>query len=230
MLFPFRIICAEEAKEFSGEASVSVLNKYITLSGSTCESDPVVQPSLMISHASGFYANIWNSTGFEGSQGDEIDYFLGWAGDVIGLSTDLSVGYFEYRQFFYGRSGNFFTVCGKIGKEFELGEFASAEPYVRIESDIAEKETDVGGGTLYTSGLKIKKTFKPLLLWVEPKVTYTDGIYDSESTVTFQAESGVDYNCWRELTLTPKAMVSIPSDDVGRKDEFVFGLTAAYAL
>jgi len=227
----FETSYAEGLKDFSANAEVSVLNKYVTISGSTCEPDAVVQPSLTISHSSGLYANIWNSTGFEGYEGDEIDYYLGWAGDVVGFNADISVGYYDLRDLFSGRSGNFWTVIGRLGKTFNIENFLSVEPFVRIEGDIAERDTDLGGGVLYTGGMRIEKLLRPFLsMWCEPRVTYTEGVYSSEPTTTGQYEMGIDWNCWRALTITPTAMISIPTDKVDRETEFVFGGAISYGF
>jgi|GEM_PF-4189213 len=226
-LFCIGTVYAEGLKDFSVSTEVSVLNKYVGLTGSKFEPDEVIQPSLTLSHASGFYANVWDSTGIDGYEGNEIDYFVGWAGDVLGFNADLSVGYYDLASMFCGRSGNYFVLAGRIGKTLDVGGFALAEPFVRIEEDIAEKETDCDGGILYTGGVKIEKSLEPFNLWVEPRITYTPGVFETEETTTFQCEAGIDWDCYGWLTLTPKAMISIPSDNVERENEFVYGLTAS---
>lgn len=95
---------------------------------SNSNKNPALQLDLSVSHDSGVYAGLWGSTidlydddvttGFKGGSDVELDYYLGWSGDIApGLTFDANVTRYTYP----GVTGptNYFELMSSL--EFSLG-------------------------------------------------------------------------------------------------------------
>jgi uncharacterized protein (TIGR02001 family) len=102
----------EEAPAISIDASVEVVSDYRFRGISLSDFDPAVQPSLTVTHKSGFYANAWGSNITEYGGADvEVDFTLGWSGDIGGgTSADVYAMYYLYP----GASGLHYAEFGAI--------------------------------------------------------------------------------------------------------------------
>lgn len=93
---------SEESSEaepaISVDASIEVVSDYRFRGISLSDFDPALQPSLTVSHESGFYANAWGSTIAEYGGADvEVDLTVGWSGDIgEGTSADVYAMYYLY--------------------------------------------------------------------------------------------------------------------------------------
>lgn len=108
--------------------SATAVSDYRFRGVSNSGKDPALQLDLSVSHDSGIYVGAWGSTidlydddvttGFKGGSDIEIDYYLGWTGDIApGLTFDANVTYYS----FPGVTGptNYFEMLSAI--EFSLG-------------------------------------------------------------------------------------------------------------
>ncbi len=89
----------EEVPAISIDASVEVVSDYRFRGISLSDFDPAVQPSLTVTHKSGFYANVWGSNITEYAGADvEVDLTVGWSGDIGsgGTSADVYAMYYAY--------------------------------------------------------------------------------------------------------------------------------------
>lgn len=94
-------IAAQAAGELS--ADVSVANMYLWRGTDASKGGPAVSGSLGWDSGVGFYVNTWASSGYQASDGDgyggyEWDVWAGYAGEVSGLSYDVSVWQIMYPQ------------------------------------------------------------------------------------------------------------------------------------
>jgi uncharacterized protein (TIGR02001 family) len=96
-----------QAEEQSGEepaisvdASIEVVSDYRFRGISLSDFDPAVQPSLTVTHSSGFYANAWGSNIADyGGANVEADLTVGWSGAVgEGTSVDVYAMYYLYPE------------------------------------------------------------------------------------------------------------------------------------
>lgn len=217
----------ETNADFTANASVGFANKYVGPSGNMYKDSPVIQPSLTVAYKNGLYASAWGSLGICEGLSDEVDYLLGWAGKVGGLDADIGAGYYDFTKMFHGRSGNAWAVYGKVSHDIELPGFGGTmTPYVRLEGDIADKDTDWSGGWLATVGQHYSKEFHGLKPWADASLSYDNGTYDYDVTTTFQYKLGFDWNI-HGVKVTPNALLSVPSAE-NQPTEFVWGVNASH--
>lgn len=108
--------------------SATVVSDYRFRGVSNSGKDPALQLDLSVSHDSGVYAGAWGTnidlydddvtSGFDGGKDIELDYYLGWAGDIApGLTLDANVTYYTYP----GVTGptNYFEIISSL--DFKLG-------------------------------------------------------------------------------------------------------------
>lgn len=84
----------------SVDASIEVVSDYRFRGISLSDFDPAVQPSLTVTHSSGFYANVWGSNIADyGGANVEVDLSVGWSGDIgKGTAVDVYAMYYAYPQ------------------------------------------------------------------------------------------------------------------------------------
>ena len=101
-----------EAMGLSFSANVALTTDYVFRGTSFSNNEAAVQGGFDAEHTSGVYAGIWGSSidGYNG--GAEIDYYIGWAGDVGPVGLDVGVteytapgdSSFDGTEFFIGAS------------------------------------------------------------------------------------------------------------------------------
>ncbi|NNJ93059.1 MAG: hypothetical protein HKP55_15395, partial [Gammaproteobacteria bacterium] len=95
----------------SFSANVAMVTDYVFRGISFSNNEAAVQGGFDAEHTSGVYAGIWGSS-INGYGGTEIDYYIGWAGDVGPVGLDLGVteytapgnSSFDGTEFFIGAS------------------------------------------------------------------------------------------------------------------------------
>ncbi len=106
----------EAAEEAEGPITVSggiaVVSDYRFRGVSLSDKDFAVQPTITISHESGFYVGAWGSTIAENPGSDlELDLYAGFAGGEA-VTYDLGVTYYVYPGF---SAANYAEIIGKLG-------------------------------------------------------------------------------------------------------------------
>jgi uncharacterized protein (TIGR02001 family) len=109
----------EEAAEESGPISVSggvtVVSDYRFRGVSLSDKDFAVQPTITISHESGFYVGAWGSNLAENPGDDiEVDLYAGFSGGDE-LTYDIGATYYLYPGV---SSLNYVELTGKLGTTF----------------------------------------------------------------------------------------------------------------
>ena len=97
----------------SFSANVAMTTDYVFRGISFSNNEPAIQGGFDAEHTSGVYAGTWGSS-IDGYGGTEIDYYIGWAGDVGPVGLDLGVteytapgdSDFDGTEFFIGVSGD----------------------------------------------------------------------------------------------------------------------------
>lgn len=107
---------AAAAEEDKGPITVSggiaVVSDYRFRGVSLSDKDFAVQPTITISHESGFYVGAWGSNIAENPGDDlELDLYAGFAGGDA-VTYDLGVTYYMYPGF---SSANYAEIIGKVG-------------------------------------------------------------------------------------------------------------------
>ena len=104
-------VSAEENMGLSFSANVAMTTDYVFRGLSFSNNEAAIQGGFDAEHTSGVYAGIWGSS-IDGYGGTEIDYYIGWAGDVGPVGLDLGVteytapgdSSFDGTEFFIGAS------------------------------------------------------------------------------------------------------------------------------
>lgn len=104
---------AEEAEgPFTISGGVAVVSDYRFRGVSLSDKDFAVQPTLTVSHESGFYVGVWGSNVAENAGDDfEVDLYAGFAGGEA-VTWDLGVTYYMYPGV---SSANYAEIIGKMG-------------------------------------------------------------------------------------------------------------------
>jgi uncharacterized protein (TIGR02001 family) len=107
---------AQEEEEAEGPITISggvtVVSDYRFRGVSLSDKDFAVQPTITISHESGFYVGAWGSNLAENPGDDiELDLYAGFAGGED-LTYDIGATYYIYPGF---SSINYVEVTGKLG-------------------------------------------------------------------------------------------------------------------
>jgi hypothetical protein len=217
---------AETNVSLSANVCFDFVSKYVGSSGSVSEDGPAIQPSFTLTHESGIYASIWNSTGFRESLGDEVDYSIGWTGEKYGFGINIGVSYYDFVKLFHGRSGNVWASYGELCRNVNVGNVKFV-PSVRIEGDFAEADTeDFSDGWSITPGIRCEKEFAGINFWDEILLTYDNGTFGNHVTTTPQNKIGLDFDVCG-VTVSPNLLVSLPSDK-NRTDEVVWGISVSH--
>lgn len=90
---------AAATKEWTLSGSVTAVSDYRFRGVSLSDKDPAIQPTITLSHSSGFYVGTWMSnlhdTPLYGEW--ETDLYAGWTGEVgAGITVDAAVLYYLY--------------------------------------------------------------------------------------------------------------------------------------
>lgn len=100
---PTAVFAQDDGGEWSVEGTVGVVSDYRFRGLSLSGEDPALQAGVTVSHASGFYADVYLSSIEEygvGEDGDgselEVTLTGGWAGAWLGLDWDAAVSAYRY--------------------------------------------------------------------------------------------------------------------------------------
>lgn len=78
-------------------ANISATSNYIWRGVSQTNDDAAIQGGVDYAHDSGFYAGTWTSTLGNGN-GSELDFYLGFGGEVAGFGYDVGAATYMYPQ------------------------------------------------------------------------------------------------------------------------------------
>lgn len=134
-------LCGAQAQaEIS--AQIDLANLYLFRGINMSQSgSPMVAGALDYAHSSGLYAGVWSTSGDDGA-GIEMDYYLGFGGELGGLGYDLS-----YLNYYYP------SQKGKAGAIVDFNDYAEltlALSFKGVDFSVtAPSKDDVAGDYLY---------------------------------------------------------------------------------
>jgi hypothetical protein len=213
--------------------STKVLNRYIGDTGVATYNHPVSQNDLTIIHVpTGFYLDIWQSistshSGRSTNYGNEIEYFLGWSGEIAGIGMDTGIGYFDLITLFAMPGGDVVQPYVELTKKINVTDQHAITPYVRAEYGIPAKGNAKELKGLYVySGLKhgwqISKDFS-----INQKVSiiFDDGAYGVDRAWVGAYEISPSYRIieWLAFDLSGKVIGPFSNTTDGRKTQFIGG-------
>ncbi|MFH0830779.1 MAG: hypothetical protein V1895_01840 [Parcubacteria group bacterium] len=135
----------------------SLLSQYLGGNGAVFHDKPVLQSNLTISGSSGFYVDLWWSTGlddsnFDSNFGDEADVTLAWAGELARIGVDLGVTYITISPIDNLPQDDLVDSFIKMSKGFSVGQ-NSLSPYAKLEKYLSQSDALFGGGTHLRTGM-----------------------------------------------------------------------------
>lgn len=233
-LFVFESNAAEpKGKVFEINLSTKVLNQYVGDTGVVVYNRPVSQNDLTITHIpSGIYLDIWqsislNHSGRSTNFGNEIDYTLGWSGDIAGIGIDTGVAYLDLITLFKMTEGDVVQPYIELNKKLDIAERHTLTPYVRVEYGIPAKGNakEFKGLYVYT-GLKHGcQVSKNISISQKAAIIYDDGAYAADRAWVGTYEIAPSYRItdWLSFDLTGKIIGPFTNVNDGRKTQFIGG-------
>jgi hypothetical protein len=183
----------ENEKGVSVEIASQWLSQYVSTGGVAFSTDPVEQSSLTASYR-GFYMSLWHSTGISsdllGNPGAEIDFYLGWSGNLSWLNVpildevemDISLSYQDYSALFSRMKDDFMGLEMEIKRPWKLGERHVLAPFIGLEYYYPLSGESNQQGVYASMGLKHSwKLMESVTLEQSIRSTYDSGTYGMES-------------------------------------------------
>jgi hypothetical protein len=240
MIAMISIVCfangvrAEDSSESNSAMQVTygvgIYSKYMgQWSGYVFDNRPSIQADVGASFANGVYLGVWfaRQIGPEKDDvcGNEIDFTVGYATEVLGLSVDTSLTYYDCTPVLDGRANNIWAPVVKVSKTYG-GESVSVSPFVRMEVDIPDAGSSFSGGTFTSGGAEAKiSLMKDLNFCMSSYFTFDNGTYDGDQNVLFGQTASLQYAIGG-VTISPTFLLTTPIEsDASRKTETCFGFS-----
>lgn len=115
---------------FSGNAGI--VTDYVYRGISQTDEGPAVQGGFDVGHSSGLYAGIWGSNvdfNDEDEAHVEIDYYLGYSGEVSGFNYDVGALYYSYPGADSDLDYDFWEIAGAVGYDFDVAALSGSINY-----------------------------------------------------------------------------------------------------
>lgn len=190
------LIGVGSVKAASISAETSLLSGYLLDSGWMTHDDLVSQSSVGVSFENGFHADVWVSTDlndsrFASSEGDEIDYAVGWAKRFGDSEVDLTTSYFhlykgeaeedEDGNIFEPPSADMFQLSAKLGYIDNVMPSHTLKPWVKVDVLNSVKSDGPKGGSYVHMGLTHDwQISESVSFEQELKVVYDSGVYGAD--------------------------------------------------
>lgn len=222
------VVAAED--EISATLSSKVWSNYLGVTGSEIHSGAVLQTDLFISLPRGFYFDIWHSMGLDDTKlssnyGDEVDYTLGWAGNIKGLGLDLGLSYYDCFKIFRGSGYDAFVLYSEASKPIQLSRTHLLTPFVRFEFQLPTG--DLKNGLYSYAGVKHSWQITPkMTIKQKANLFYDTGAYGMKSGLLGHYEASLSWQLTKYFSVEPlniKARLPITSFHDERKSDVAFG-------
>lgn len=229
----FAGLARADGDDFKVTLSSRVWSKYVVGAGITLHKKPALQTDLFVLSPWGFYVDIWQSAGMDGTSpnsdfGDEIDYTLGWRGKSGNTGLNFGVSYFDVYKLFGAPKEDVVQLYGEVNHTFPIGNHVVA-PFVRLEYSMRPP-----GSTARTQASVLVSSgaahFAPLLnkvsIFNKAWLAYDSGRLTGQEIFLFQSLHGLRWSPTKRITVeAPNIKLSIPITHTpdSRKFEAIFG-------
>jgi len=227
----------EEQPPLSFKLSTGAYSKYLLEAGNLAYDGPVVQTDLTLFFnkppIKGAYFNVWWSAGFDDSNlnsnyGDEVDYTVGWAGEVKGFTLDIGVSLFEMYRI-GSLKGDIIHPYLEVGRPFHLSPQHTLTPFFKVTgvSFLPDEEGDRPDGALRMFlGAKHLWSITPgFSISQRAYVLHDEGACGRDSGFIGRYFAGFEKSIAKGLSFNAGITVSSPIThlDDDRKTEVVYG-------
>jgi len=232
------VVFADDSyEEISVTFSSRIYSKYLgSYTGRVCDDDPSLQNDLFITLPKGFYLEIWNSIGLDGTglssdYGDELDYLVGWSGKLEEINLNIGIAYIDCIDLFESPRGDLILPYLEINKEFDVSEKHCLTPYLGFEFPFSAKGNEFGHGFYTRVGLKHDWQISPKLVFNQKINLFFDDGALGDSGILGQYCCDLSWQISKPTTIdliSIKAIDPLTSLSDGRKAEMVYGTGMTY--
>ena len=198
-----------------------LVSQYVILSGMLNYNKPVIQSDVLITHKSGLYLDVWNSSqvknrsaapmyddngnyigkelASEANPGNEIDYTLGWGGDIgKGFSFDGGIAYCDLLKLGKpGASEDGIYNYVKVSREV----IAGYSVQVMMERFSVIKGSLYSNGNLYSLGLTRSDVSGDISIDSSLEVTHDTGVYSAKNGEVLRGRLGLTMKVMEKLNV-----------------------------
>jgi uncharacterized protein (TIGR02001 family) len=135
---PQPAISAEPERPFSLDVSLAVVSDYRFRGISLSDKHPAIQPSITLTHRSGFYASVWGSNIADNGGDDiEVDLVAGYAGEAGPISYGVNATYYAYP----GTTGlGYVELFANVGAAVGPATLTATVGYVPRQSNVGDRD------------------------------------------------------------------------------------------
>lgn len=235
MILVIILIACLEVKIASAQENVSITlsskiwTKYLGTNGFVYHEEPVIQTDLFISLPKGFYVDIWHSVGLDDNNlssnyGNELDYTLGWSGEIKGFLFDTGISYFDIYKTFENSGEDIIQPYVVLSKEIPVSNSVFS-PYLKAELPFSAKNSNSKGIYLYAGINHLLELTEKLSVNHEMYFLHDNGAFGLNSGIIGGYNAGLSYNISNHVILEP-ILIKTTTPLFGaelRKTETVFG-------
>lgn len=232
-LMPIAATAADDLK-VGGALTGKFWSSYLGQSGQMICDKPVLWSDLYLTlKPTGFFFDVWNSTGFEGAEREtrgcyEIDYTLGWS-STMGLTVGVS--YFDLYTLFGPTKGD--VIMPFVEVERPIAGDVSVSMRLEYYFPAAPGYFPSGGLRVLLGAEHLWQFSNPVALRHKLWAIYDEGTLGLREAGIFQYEAALR---WREVVPrsiaieVPKVKLSAPITNAGdpRKFEAIFGASISF--
>lgn len=224
-------VAAEESK-LTLSLSTKIWSKYLFINGAIFYDEPVAQTDLLVGLPKGFYFDLWWSVGLDDTNlssnfGDEVDYTLGWAGNIGNFDVNLGVSYFDlFKLLDTGGDGDVLQPYIELGRTLKLGEKHELTPSLAFQWHQPFKSSMSSGGYLI-GGVRDQFQLNPRVsINSEVGLVYDTGAYNYDNGLVGFASLEASWQLTEKFAMQlPSIMVTEPiSTSDERTTQVAFGL------
>jgi len=229
MGFAFSLANAEDEK-VSVSFSSKVWSRYLGSDSAVIHDDPVLQNDVFILLANGFYFNIWQSVGLDDTDlssnfGDELDFTLGWNGNIDKFGLDMGIIYIDGLPVFEMAQGDSLMPYIELNRGFDITAKHSLTPYAKLEllfplnGDYSS--SDISGGIKHNWQLSDRFAISQ-----KAYLLYDNGVWGFDDGVIGGYNMDLSWKLSEKFAINPlmlKITTPMASLNDGRKTEMVFG-------
>jgi hypothetical protein len=220
-----------EEKAITVDFTPRILSKYVDADGAVFYDGAVAQADLTVSVSNGLYLNVWQSRGLRGHRDgqvlNETDYHIGWAGEVGGLTIDVSGGYYDLAPIMKDARNAIRSFAVELRPSGER----PFTPFVSVESYHMRSDADFEGGTRTRLGVEFSLTVSKVSIEQVLEVCYEDGAFGYGKAAVGIYNADVTWSVGKmKLILTSLALYHPFVKHNGQKNELVVGLGARWSF
>ena len=221
---------ASAESDYSVTASVHVLSEYLVTDGNKPHDNTVIQTDLYVTLPNNLYIDLWWSASPNGSAnndgGDEVDYTIGWNGQLNGYDVDVSLNYFDFTNIGSTKLGDIFSPSIKVGKSYIVANGLKVTPFIDVNGLILVNAPGNDAVNVVT-GITTTLTSHPRWTLFQTASLVSDtGVFANDSGLLFAYQAGGTIRITNTFFLdVVKVKLAVPITDFsdGRDNNAVVG-------